>query len=225
MAEVPDREALLHSGTITGMTVQKNDKDRVSVYVDDAFAFGVHQDLVLEFDLRQGRTLSVEEQREIIAADEVEKAKAAAFNYLSYRDRTEQEVRRKLQEKAYREATIDQVVERLYALNYLDDADYAVRYARERFERKGYGPRRIRRELRRRGVGRHDIEDAAAEVFDPEKALDNARSHAQKRLSRLAKESDPWKRRKKLSDYLLRRGFSYETARQVVDEVVQQEDW
>ena len=213
------------AGTITRLAVQKKNKDRVSVFVDGAFAFGVHQDLVLRHELRKGRELSAREQQEIAADDAVQVAKEAAFNYLSYRDRTEHEMRDKLQEKAFSAPIIEEVIDRLYELDYLDDTAYAERYARERFERKGYGPRRIRRELRRRGVGPHDIEDAAAAVFDRETALEKARGHTRKRLSRLARESDPWKRRKKLSDYLLRRGFDYDIARQVVDETAEEEGW
>lgn len=215
----------LRPGTVTKLTVQKKNKERVSVFIDGTFAFGVHQDLVLTFDLRQGRSLTVAEQEEIQAADEVEVAKAAAFNYIAHRDRTEHEVRTKLEEKNFSGPVIEQVVERLYELDFLDDAAYAERYARERFERKGYGPRRIRHELRRRGVGSYDIEDAAAEVFDREDALDNARQHAEKRLSRLEREPDPWRRREKLSGYLLRRGFGYDTVRQVVDEMAEREGW
>ena len=213
------------AGTITKLAVQKKNKDRVSVFIDGTFAFGVHQDLVLRHELRKGRELSAREQQEIVTDDAVQVAKTAAFNYLSYRDRTEHEMRDKLQEKEFSAPVIEEVIERLYELDYLDDTAYAERYARERFERKGYGPRRIRRELRRRGVGPHDIEDAAAVVFDRETAMEKARGHAQKRLSHLAREPDPWKRRKKLSDYLLRRGFDYEIVRQIVDETAEEEDW
>ena len=224
MSENPANETW-QAGTITKLAVQKKNKDRVSVFVDRAFAFGVHQDLVLQYELHKGRELSAREQQEIVTDDAVQVAKTAAFNYLSYRDRTEHEMREKLQEKGFSAPVIEEVVARLHELGYLDDAAYAERYARERFERKGYGPRRIRRELRRRGVGPHDIEDAAAAVFDRETALEKARGHAQKRLSRLARESDPWKRRKKLSDYLLRRGFEFDIVRQVVDETAEEEDW
>ncbi len=48
--------------------------------------------------------------------------------------------------------------------------------------------------------------------------LEAARSHAEKRWPRLAAEVDPFKRRKKLTEYLLRRGFSYDTARRVIEE-------
>ena len=214
-----------HAGTVTRLEVQKNDVNRVSVYLDGDFAFGVHQDLVLRFELRKGRVLTLDEQIAIERADQVMKARAKAFDYLSYKPRTETEVRRRLGQKGFDDAVVDQVIDRLFELNYLDDAAYAVEYARGRFESGGYGPRRVRHDLRRRGVARRHIEDAVAEVFDRDEALDTAREQAHKRLRRLQREEDPRRRRKKLFDFLVRRGFTYETARRVVDEVAESEGW
>ncbi|PSQ83326.1 MAG: recombinase RecX [Bacteroidetes bacterium QS_7_67_15] len=100
----------------------------------------------------------------------------------------------------------------------LDDAEYAREYMRSRFRSKGYGPVRLRRELKQRGVDRHQIEDAML-LLDEEEVRDAAREHAQKRWPRLADEEDPRRRRQKLKGYLRRRGFSYDTIRRAADEV------
>lgn len=219
------RSESLQPGTVTRLETQKNNPDRLSVYLNDQFAFGLHREIASAHDLSVGRSLSVQEQRTLLIADETRRAKEAALRYLSHKDRTEHEVRRNLSKKDFGEEAIDEAVHRLHELNYLDDADYAERYARERFERKGYGARRIQHELRRRGVDRRHIENALAEVVERDEALQHARSHAEKRLSRLEREPNPWKRRRKLSDYLRRRGFDYELIRQVVREVAEREEW
>lgn len=206
-------------GKITKLVTQHNNPDRISVFIDGEFAFGVYQDLVLEYGLQVGRVLSEAELQEIQVRDEVFVAKAVALNYLSYRARTEKEVRTKLVQKGFGEPVVDAVVERLYALHYLDDAAYARSFVSGRFKSRGYGPARIRGDLIRRGVDRPLIEDALGEVLEPEATYDVAKEQAEKRWTRLATEPDIQKRRKKLSDFLLRRGFSYDVVRRIVADV------
>lgn len=207
------------SGTITKLVAQRKNPNRVNVYLDGEYAFGVYSDLVLEFGLHAGRRLTAEERAAIAAADGVLVAKARAIHYLAHRPRTEQEVRRKLARAETPPEVVDAVIERLYALHYLDDAAYARRYARARYRNKGYGPERIRAELFRRGVPKADAEAAVASLLEAEEPVEAARHHAARRWARLAREPDPRKRRKKLSDFLLRRGYTYDTVRRVVDEL------
>lgn len=211
-------------GTITKLAVQKNNPDRVSVFVDDAFAFGVHQDLVLEYRLHAGRELSAAEWQSIAEDDQVAKAKARALDYLAHKPRTVAEVRRKLRRKEYADPVIDSVIERLHELNYLDDAHYAEQYVARRFSHKGYGPVRIRQELRKRGVDRHLAESAVEDFFAEESTLAAAREKAEKRWPRLAREGDARKRRDKLYRYLKRRGYTYDTIRVVIDEMEAQHE-
>ena len=217
-------ERIPTSGTISRLTVQKNNTDRMSVFIDDAFAFGVHKDLVLKFGLHKGRHLAADEQQEIRHADAVMRAKSRALSYLAYKDRTENEVRQKLEQKDFTAGAIDEAVERLYELNYLDDASYAHRYAEER-ARRGYGPLRVESDLRRRGVARMHIAAAVEAAYDPESIHRIATEHAGRRSGRLSREPDMLKRKRKLSDFLVRRGFSYETARRVVEETAAREEW
>ncbi len=211
------------AGVVTRLVAQKKAPDRVSVFLDGAFAFGVHVDVALAFGLAPGRALSEAEREEILAADAVFRAKSAAFRYLAYRARTEGEVRRKLSGKGFEEGVIDEVVERLYTLGYLDDEAYARAYVRARFAGRGYGPQRIRAELLRRGVRRDYADAALAELLAEDDVAEQARRHAAKRWPRLASEPDPRKRRKKLTDYLVRRGFSFDVVRRVVDELAREE--
>ena len=209
------------AGTITSLRVQEKNPNRVSVFLDGAFAFGVYGDLVLEYGLVKGRRLSDDEVAQIQAADAVFVAKATAMHYLAHKARTEAEVRRKLQRSDLPEQAVEQAIQRLHALGYLDDDAYTREYVRSRFRTKGYGPQRLRADLRRRGVAPALIEAALAELLGADDRLTAAREQALQRWPRLAREPDPRKRRKKLSDFLLRRGFTYDTVRQVVDEVAE----
>lgn len=209
----------LAAGTVTRLAAQQRKKDRVSVFIDGAFAFGVHVDLVVEFGLHKGQALTVDAQQRLIDADRRRTARTLALDYLSRRPRTAYEVRQKLRRSDFDETVIDETVARLHDLGYLDDAAYAQAYVAARFRNKGYGPQRLRADLQRRGVASPLIDAALEAALDPDDLLEAARMHARKRWTRLAGEPDPRKRRKKLNDYLLRRGFSYDVIRCVVEEL------
>jgi regulatory protein len=206
-------------GTITRLESQVHNDDRVSVFLDGEFAFGLHEDLVVKHGLREGTTLTPEEVRDIETDEQYVDAKQAALDYLAYKPRTEQEVRRKLRKKDISPAVIDDVIARLYELDYLDDEAYARDYAHNRFSSKKYGPVRIRRELEERGVDRHLAEAAVDAVFADEDATAAAWTHAEKRWPRLEGEDDPRRRRQKMYRYLRRRGFTSDTIRPILDEL------
>jgi len=212
-------------GTITKLEVQKNDADRMSVFVDGEFAFGAHQDLVAKHGLREGTTLTLDQQKTIEAEDQAVRAKQRALDYLAYKPRTEKEVRRKLEQEDVAASVIDDVIARIQELGYLDDESYAYDYARNRFSNKQYGPQRIRRELRERGIDRHLADDAVEQVFADEDLAAIARSHAEKRWPRIAEEDDPRRQKQKLYRYLKRRGFTSDTVYRILDEFVDDRTW
>lgn len=206
--------------TITALDSQTHNDDRISVFLDDEFAFGVHQDVVVKHRLQVGDTLTPAEQQEIEREEQYVQAKQTALNYLAHKPRTETEVRRKLRRADdVPDDVIEDVVARLYELQYLDDEAYAQDYVRNRFSSKKYGPVRIRRELVERGIDRHVAEEAVADLFADEDAAAAARQHAEKRWARLADEDDPRRRRQKLYRYLRRRGFTSDTINPILDDL------
>lgn len=211
----------LAPGTVTRLTAQEKNADRVSVYLDGAFAFGVHQDLVLEYGLHRGRVLDVDEQQAIADADARLGARSTALAYLSYRARSRREVAGKLAERGTPGAVAEETLAWLEERGYLDDAAYAEQYAQSRSRAHGYGPERVRMELLRRGVDRETAEAAVRGAFEAEETLETARTHAHKRWPALLREPDARKRRRKLFDFLVRRGFSFDVAGRVVAEVVE----
>ncbi|MFB6099285.1 MAG: RecX family transcriptional regulator [Salinibacter sp.] len=208
-------------GTITKVEPQVHNDDRVSVYLDGEFAFGLHEDLVVKHQLREGKTLTPEEIQDIETDEQYVEAKQKALDYLAYKPRTEQEVRRRLQQRDVSPMVIDDVIARLSELEYLDDESYAHDYAHNRFSSKKYGPVRIRRELEERGIDRSLAETAVDELFAEVDATAAAWTHAEKRWPRLADEEDPRRRRQKMYRYLRRRGFTSDTIRPILDELEQ----
>lgn len=206
-------------GTITRLDPQVNNEDRVSVFLDGEFAFGIHEDLVVKHGLTVGTHLSLEDVREIEADEQYVSAKQTAFDYLAHKPRTEEEVRRKLRRRDVPAFVINDVITRLHELEYLDDEAYAHDYAHNRFSSKKYGPVRIRRELEKRGIDRDLAEAAVDTLFAEEDVIAAAWDHAESRWPRLADEEDPRRRRQKMYRYLRRRGFRSDTIRPILDEL------
>lgn len=214
--DVPGAE---EGATITALDPQTHNEDRISVFLDGEFAFGVHQDVVAQHRLQVGDTLTPAEQQEIVRAEQYVEAKQTALNYLAHKPRTETEVRRKLRGTDAPSEVIEDVVARLYELSYLDDEAYAQDYVRNRFASKKYGPVRIRRELVERGIDRSRAEQAVSDLFAEEDVVAAARTHAEKRWARLSDEDDPRRRRQKLYRYLRRRGFTSDTINPILDDL------
>ncbi len=217
--DAPRKSRNLTPGRITGMEMQKKNAKRISIFINDKYAFGVHQDVLLQHALHSGMDLDATQINTLVEADALLRAKEAAIIYLGHRARTEHEVRKKLKGKDFDAAIIDQVIKRLHELSYLDDEQFAVRYTKNRFEFKGYGPQRIRTELRRLGIAQPLIEQALDTLLPADDVVERAMVEAEKRMRRLRNEQDLYKKRRKLFDFLVRRGHTSEVAREVIDKL------
>ncbi len=215
------RDAVRQAGTITRLAVQQHQPTRVSVFLDGVFAFGVSQALVRASGLWVGRTLSLEEQAHIAAAERLLAAQTTALQYLATRPRTAHEVRQKLRRSGITDEEVDQVMARLHMQGVLDDAAYTHAYLTSRLGGRGYGPQRLRRELHQRGISRTLVEEAVQQDLATEDVLAAARAQAAKRWPRLARETDLVKRRQKLFAFLRRRGFPSATVQQIMTELTQ----
>lgn len=223
--ERPDpAEMDLADGTVTRVAQQKKDLDRASVFIDDRFAFGLAVDLVIEAGLRKGVVLTAEEQRALLVRQESFAARASALSGLTRRARTAEEVRRSLLQKGFAESVVDDTVDDLERLGVVDDEAYARAFVRGRFEGRGYGPARLRQDLQRKGVDRSTIDAALADLVEAEDLGDEARQQAERKWRTLRSEEDVRKRKKKTMDFLVRRGFGFDTAREAVDAVAAGED-
>lgn len=142
-----------------------------------------------------------------------------AVSLLASRARTEHEIADALRRNAYPEGTVARVMARLHEAGYLDDADYAEQWAASRAA-KGMGMRRIRMELRHKGVDSGTIENVLSSV-DEEEQMEGALRAAQK-AARGRDLSIPAERQKVLAS-LARRGYDYALARSALAAVMENE--
>lgn len=194
--------------TITALKQQKRNPQRVSVYLDGEFAFGLARIVAAWLEL--GQTLDEERIQQLQAEDEVEAGYQRALNFLSYRPRSEAEIERNLRKHDLGDAVIEMVLERLRDKRFVDDAQFATDWVVNRNELKPRGAYALRAELRQKGIAEPIIE-RALEGLDE---VQLARSAAEKKTRQLKRFDWP-EFRKKLSGYLARRGFGYEIVAEV----------
>ena len=138
------------AGRITALEPQKHSSERVNVYLDDVFAFGLA--VLLAVNLRVGMILTDDEIAALRLADEVERAREKALNYLSYRPRSEAELRSHLLEGDFAEATVDEVLHRLREVGLVDDEAFARYWVDNRARFRPRGKRMLVQELRQKDV-------------------------------------------------------------------------
>lgn len=199
------------AGVITALKAQRG-KERVNVYLDGQFAFGLA--LVHAVWLKVGQALSDDEIAELRAADTVEQARLRALDLIAYRPRSVHEVKRRLQRTGADDAAIAAVVERLKEAGLLDDDAFSRAWVDSRMRTSPRSKRMIAWELRQKGVNSADIE-AALEEVDEEDAAYRAAMQRLPKLQGLA----PMERKRKLYDHLARKGFDYETIERAVQQV------
>lgn len=192
--------------TITKLERQKHDSRRVSVFVDDEFAFSLSDELVILNKLAVGKDVNLLPLKELAEEDAFSRALSASYDLLGRSEKTEKQLREYLAKKEYDETTVGRVTDRLKELGYLDDRAYAERFAETC---SGMGKRAIRYKLVSRGVPRDVIEDVLATV--PEETFrEDALLLARRQQARVA--ALPLKEQKrKLSDFLARRGYDWDT--------------
>ncbi len=206
------------AGTITNLRFQKHTADRVNVYLDGEYVLALP---ALEATrLRVGQYLDNTEIAQLQALDIRQKAYDRALRFLSYRPRSAAELRRHLAEAAYDPDTVEETLARLTEQGYLDDAEFARFWVENRQRFRPKGERALRQELRQRGLDADIIAGALAGIDAAEAAYQAARPRAE-RLAQVA-QADPTGFRRRLSDFLLRRGFDYDVTAAAVTRLLRE---
>jgi regulatory protein len=200
------------AGRITSLRFQQRTPDRVNVYLDGEFAFGLPATEAAR--LRPGQYLSDADLNQLQAVDAEQRAYDRAVRFLSRRPRSQAEVRRHLARAAVDEALIEKIITRLGEHGYLDDAEFARYWIENREQFRPKGAYALRQELRSKGLEDETIEAAVEGLDETASAYEAARPRAL-RLAVLA-QTDPQEFRGKLTDFLLRRGFDYEVIREII---------
>ncbi len=197
---------------ITALKLQRRNRNRVNVYLDNEFAFGLSR--IVAAWLRTGQELSDEKIAELQAKDGVEIALQRALNFLSYRARSEKEVRQNLTKHGHDESVIDEIIERLNKNGLIDDTGFAKMWVENRTEFRPRGSQVLRMELRQKGISDEIISSVLASMDETELAF-----RAAQKKARRYRELEYPDFRKKMTGFLARRGFHYGIIAEVLPKI------
>jgi regulatory protein len=187
---------------ITAIQVQKNNPNRVNIHLDGEFAFGLAR--ITAAWLQTGQTLDEEKIAKLLEEDARERALAQALLYLGYRARSEAEIRQNLRKHDIPEPVIEETLDRLRRDGFANDNQFAHAWVENRNTFRPRGRRLLALELRQKGLAEDAIQ-TALEGVDDEALAYEAASKTARRL-RVQERSEF---RRKMSEFLARRGFPY----------------
>jgi len=192
---------------ITSLQTQTSDTERVSVFADDHFLLGVNTLIVLQLGLKVGQTLTPELLGQLRSEEALQQAVDRSLNFLSFRPRSREEVRRYLKKKETPPELIDTVLERLDRLDFVNDRAFASFWVASREQFNPRGSNLLKNELRMKGVDRELVNELVSDEQDEERALGAGRKKAAS-LVRLP-NMDYTTFRTRLGSFLQRRGFGF----------------
>jgi len=201
---------------ITVLRTGRGQRKRISIFADGKFAFSLEADVVAKEGLQVGQTLSAEQIAVLTESDQLHRCLAAAIHYLSYRPRSESEMRDRLRQRGFDGETQEAVITRLKEQGLVDDTAFAQFW---KDNRESFSPRSqwlTKLELRQKGIANSIIDEVTNGIDDNDSAYRTALSKAHS-LS----HSDYQNFRRRLGEYLRRRGFSYEVINHTVERLWQ----
>jgi len=190
---------------------------RVNVFLDGRFAFSLEAEVALKENLRVGQELSEANIEALAQTDLFQRCLNAALHYLSYRLRSEAELRGRLGRHGFDGDNVEAVIARLREQGLVNDLAFAEFW---KDNRQSFRPRSrwlTALELRQKGVSTDIIDQVVADVDDEDSAYRAALSRA-----RSLPRSDYQSFRRRLGEYLRRRGFSYRVISHTVERLWQE---
>jgi regulatory protein len=202
---------------ITALEPQMNNPDRINLFVDGRFLMGVNAVVVLHMGLRLEQELSLEQLEQLQSEEVEQRAVDRALNFLSYRPRSREEVRRYLRRKETPPEIIETALARLDRLDFVNDRTFAGFWIESREHFSPRGARALKNELRMKGVERDVVDELVNDEQDEERALRAGRKKAMTLVN--TSNIDYATFRNRLGSFLQRRGFDYQIVTKTVREL------
>lgn len=205
-----ERQKRKHSMYVTKL--EPVTKAKYKVFLEEQFAFVLYKGELSRYKIEEGATLSQETVEEIKKEILEKRAKLRAMHLLERMDRTEAELRAKLKGDLYPEDIIETAMQYVKSFGYIGDMAYAKRFVESRQHSKS--KLEIKMLLLQKGVSKEIVQTVLKDCFEEQDELAAIRRLVQKK--RFCAETATEAEKKKMYGYLLRKGFSYEDVRQVI---------
>lgn len=215
---------------VTLVERQKKNSKRFNIYLDGKFAFGADEDTLVAFRLIEGKELTQDGLEKILLETEVGKLIDRVYNLLSRRGRSEKEVRDYLKTLSFKrkikdreelsEIVIEALIDKLKLRDLINDRRFASDWVDSRGKKRG--AQILKGELIQKGIDREIINEVISNqlsVTSEEAVAEQALEKKMKSFSSL----DEIKFKRKAFAFLMRRGFSYDLAKGVVEKKLKKE--
>ena len=202
---------------ITALKTNKRTDKQVGMFLDGKFVISLDTEVAAKEGLKIGQDLSDDQIKILMKNIGFTRCLNTAYRYLSYRPRSEAEMKGHLHQRGFADSQIEIVINKLKEQNLLDDTAFAQFWKENREMFRPRSQRLTRLELRKKGVADEIID----EVTDDSNDMDSAYRAALSKAQRLPKQEYEVFRRR-LGDYLKRRGFGYTVINRTVKRIWQE---
>lgn len=205
---------------ITKVEEQKKRKHRYNIYLDDEFAFGVDENVLVKYALTKGKELSADFIENVLKAEENNKAMDYAVHLLDFRQRSVSELRSKLKTHGYETDAIEHALEVLQRYGYVNDYTFGQALVKDKQNFKNAGAGLLKRELYRKGINKDLISQLIEENVEEDGEHARALELAEKKVSSFRSDEDYNSKYRKLSSFLVRKGYQYSIISKIIKEVL-----
>lgn len=206
---------------ITSISVQKKNKERYSIYVEEGFLVGVSETTLLDLALTKGLEITPALFRKIQRHEGRYAVKAYLMKLLARRDHARRELLTKALRKDHPKEVILKVLDELEEKGYINEESFAEKFVADKFNLNKWGPSKIQAHLYKKGISKTVIEKTLNGYFNDLDLRETYLNLVLKRKRRFLKEEDLFKRKKKIFDYLNRKGFKPNSIFKHVDELME----
>lgn len=197
-------------GRITSIQTQKRNGERFSIFVEDEFLTGISGNCLTEFGLKKGDLVTPDLYKRLIVAEKDVRLQDFFLRLLSRRPYSRFELLCKAQKKGYNIESVNVILNQFEQKGWIGDQEFAMMYAREQSRLRHWGPNKIIAALLAKGIEGKTARRAVAAIKNE---IDGAEILVQlvgKKRTHFLREEDSLKRKKKIVDFLVRKGFSSE---------------
>lgn len=217
---------------VTSVEVQKQNTHRYNIFLDDVFAFGADEDLVVEYRLIPGKVLDPAKVEKLLFEAEVGKLMERMYRLFNIRQRSEKEVRDYFKNLSFKRKARGQdeisnvvtnlLIDKLKQKKLLSDADFAKSWVEVRRRSKKKGKLALKQELFQKGINKEIIEEVISGQVTGYSEEELAKQALEKKL-RIWKNLPEIEFKKKAYGFLTRQGFEYEVIKNVIEKIIKKE--
>lgn len=200
--------------------VQKKNSFRYSLYSEDGFISGVSDSTLTKHNLIKGTLIDENLYKLISQEEEKWSIREYLVRLLGRRDHASYELKLKGIKKGYDSEFLDEIISELEGKNYINNLAFAQKYVHDKFRFNDWGPNKIRTELIKKHIKKSTIEQVLKNEFDQKSEIETIKKLISKKKRSLLRAPEE-KKRKKIFDFLFRKGYDSNVILKEIDQLIE----